>query len=179
MAARMVLPVKSTSSTKIISLSSTEKGMFEGLTVGWWLIFVQSSRYMLMSMDPTGSIVPSIFAICSARRFARKSPRVWIPTKARFFYPFMFFNDFVGNAGDDPFVILIIENALFFCHDMPFYVFGYALKVFSTIFFLARQHLDFLSDNSKFYSRTKPQRHKGAQSRIKIFVSWCLCASFN
>jgi hypothetical protein len=31
-------------------------------------------------------------------------------------------------------------------------VFGYALKVFSTIFFLARQHLDFLSGNSKYKS---------------------------
>jgi len=90
MAARIVRPVKSTSSTRTTFLPSSEKGM--SVLPIWRALpdFMMSSRYSVMSSLPTGTGTPSIWEIFFPSLSASRTPPFWIPTRTRFSTPLFF-----------------------------------------------------------------------------------------
>src|SRR4029453_11809128 len=85
-AARIVRPVKSTSSMRITVLFLIENGMSVPRITGAPRMS-RSSRYSVMSRVPTGKVVPSMAAILAVSRWARVTPRVRRPTKVRSLAP--------------------------------------------------------------------------------------------
>ena len=88
-AARMVRPLKSTSSTRTTTLPSIPPG---GISVGSSVragLSRRSSRYMVTSSEPTGTSYPSTAAIRSAIRVARGTPRVGMPSRTRSLAPLL------------------------------------------------------------------------------------------
>ncbi len=89
-AALIVLPENKTSSTKITTLwSMPPSGILVGARALGGLS-LKSSRYIVISREPTGIFVFSNSEIFSAIRFAKGTPRDGIPSKTIFFEPLLF-----------------------------------------------------------------------------------------
>src|SRR6266849_1873877 len=89
-AARIVRPVYSTSSTSTRSMLSTPNDIFEDCSTACGATFDRSSRYSVISSVPTGTSTPSIPRIACAIRCASGRPRRRIPINARFRVPPLF-----------------------------------------------------------------------------------------
>ncbi len=81
MAERIVLPVKSTSSTNIIVFPFTSKPIFDDFTSGTLEISDKSSLYKVISKTPDFNGVLLWRLKHSIIRFAINSPRLLMPTR--------------------------------------------------------------------------------------------------
>ena len=89
-AARMVRPVYSTSSIRMMSLPATLNGISVALTTGFTPTVLRSSRYRLISRMPTGTLRFSRLSIFAESRWASGTPRRRMPIKASWSRSFVF-----------------------------------------------------------------------------------------
>ena len=106
----MVRPEKSTSSTSTTTLPSMPPG---GISVGISVragFSRRSSRYIVMSSEPTGTSYPSTEAILSAIRWASGTPRLGMPSSTRSRGALVALEDLVGDAGQSPVDVGAVED---------------------------------------------------------------------